>query len=154
VRTERLRWWDLDEVLAIERHAFAADRPWTPEQLWSELAGVPDTRHYVVARRVDRDPVCGYAGMSVGPDTGDLLTLAVAPTQRRGGVGRLLLDAVLAEASRRRLVEVLLEVRVDNEPALGLYRSAGFELLTRRRGYYADGTDGCVMRRRVGAGHG
>lgn len=153
MRTQRLRWWDLDQVVAIEQDAFARDRPWSVEQLWSELALVPHTRHYVVARQSPRAPVSGYAGLSVGPDVADLLTLAVAPAQRRSGVGRLLLDAVLQEARRRRMREVVLEVRVDNAPALALYRSAGFETLSRRRGYYADGADGVVMRWRIGWTH-
>jgi ribosomal-protein-alanine N-acetyltransferase len=37
-------------------------------------------------------------------------------------------------------------VRVDNEAALGLYRKHGFELLGRRRDYYAPGVDATTMR--------
>jgi ribosomal-protein-alanine N-acetyltransferase len=145
-----MRWWDLDGVLALEQVAFAGERPWSVEQLWGELAGVPDTRVYVVAGAATE--VTGYGGLSVGPDSGDLLTLAVRPDARRHGVGRTLLAHLLAEAARRRLREVLLEVRADNEPALGLYRSVGFTRVGQRRGYYADGTDGWVLRRRVGDG--
>jgi ribosomal-protein-alanine N-acetyltransferase len=147
---ETLRWWHLDQVLAIEQTAFAGDRPWSAEQMWGELAGVPDTRVYVIAR--EQQVVCGYAGLAAGPDSGDVLTLAVRPDARRRGVGRALLAHLLGEAARRQVREVLLEVRADNGPALGLYRSAGFTRVAQRRGYYHDGTDGWVLRRRVGDG--
>jgi ribosomal-protein-alanine N-acetyltransferase len=78
-----------------------------------------------------------------------VVTLAVRPDARRHGVGRALLRHLLSEAGRRRLREVLLEVRADNEPALALYRSAGFRRVGQRQGYYQDGTDGWVLRRRV-----
>jgi ribosomal protein S18 acetylase RimI-like enzyme len=42
---------------------------------------------------------------------------------------------------------VFLEVRADNEGALALYESEGFELIDRRVGYYQpDGVDALVMR--------
>jgi ribosomal-protein-alanine N-acetyltransferase len=145
-----MRWWDLDDALALEQVAFAGDRPWSAEQWWAELAGVPDSRVYLVAAAPVG--VVGYGGLSLGPDSGDVLTLAVRPDARRQGVGRALLASLLGEAARRRLAQVLLEVRIDNAPALGLYASAGFTQVARRAGYYVDGTDGMVLRRWVGDG--
>lgn len=141
-----MRWWDLDEVLDIERLVFSGQASWSAEQLWSELAGVPSTRHYLVA---DTDSgLVGYAGLALAGDTGDVMTVAVAPDRRRRGVGRMLVEGLLAHAAQQRLREVLLDVRADNEPAVALYESLGFEAVSRRRDYYAAGVDGVVMRRR------
>jgi len=53
--------------------------------------------------------------------------------------------AEVAERSGARLV--LLEARASNEPALALYRSAGFFVTDVRRAYYSDnGEDAVVMR--------
>ena len=52
------------------------------------------------------------------------------------GIGRVLLDALTEHAREVGATSVLLEVRVDNEPALRLYDRAGFEKLGLRRGYY------------------
>jgi ribosomal-protein-alanine N-acetyltransferase len=41
-------------------------------------------------------------------------------------------------------------VAATNEPAIGLYMTLGFEPISRRRGYYADGTDALVMERALG----
>ncbi len=59
---------------------------------------------------------------------------------------------LLAEASRRRVREVFLEVRADNPVAQALYASEGFAELGRRPRYYQpDGVDALVMRLDVAA---
>jgi [ribosomal protein S18]-alanine N-acetyltransferase len=146
VTLEPMRWWDLADVVAAEHEVFAGQDPWSAEQFWAELAGVPVSRHYLVARD---GPVLGYAGLAIGPDSADVMTLAVVPASRRRGLASRLLEAMLGEAVRRRVTEVLLEVRADNDPALELYRRLGFEQVARRRGYYRD-ADGLVLRVRLG----
>ncbi|MGB0212983.1 GNAT family N-acetyltransferase, partial [Algiphilus sp.] len=77
-----------------------------------------------------------FAVSSLAMDDAHLLNLAVAPTARRGGLARRLLDHVLAQARAAEAQRVLLEVRESNGAAVGLYADAGFRLLARRRGYY------------------
>jgi ribosomal-protein-alanine N-acetyltransferase len=60
---------------------------------------------------------------------------------RGGGMGRLLIDQVFADARLRGASEVFLEVRENNAAARHLYRSAGFFDVGRRPDYYA-GTTG------------
>jgi len=57
---------------------------------------------------------------------GVVARMFVAPTARRVGVARGLLDTVVAEAHRRRLLPVL-DVAPHLEAAMALYESAGFE---------------------------
>jgi ribosomal protein S18 acetylase RimI-like enzyme len=52
--------------------------------------------------------------------------LAVAPGYQRMGVARRLVDAALATARERAAHKVLLHVLSTNEPAIALYRRAGF----------------------------
>lgn len=154
-RLRPMRWWDIEHMLPLETELFAADPPWTAEQFWSELAGVPDTRWYVVAEPADGRPgaVAGYAGLLFAGDTADLQTLAVAPEHQRRGLGGTLLDAAIDEARSRAAREVLLDVRADNTPALALYTKHGFRRIARRRGYYDGGRiDGLVLRLRTSGG--
>lgn len=53
--------------------------------------------------------------------------LYVAPGARRAGVGRALVDLTLERARERGARRVELDVTEDNEPALALYRRAGFD---------------------------
>ena len=78
----------------------------------------------------------GWAGLMVIGDTAEILTIGTAPFAQRRGIATVLMDALLAEARRRRAREVLLEVRVDNEPAKALYARYGFAQMGIRRGYY------------------
>jgi [ribosomal protein S18]-alanine N-acetyltransferase len=145
-----MRWWDLDEVARLEPVLFPDDA-WSPEQLWSELAGVPGTRTYVVAESDGQ--IVGYAGLWAHGEAADVQTVAVAPGGQRRGTGTLLVETLLDDADRRGVGEVVLEVRADNTPALGLYRAVGFERVGVRRGYYAAGrADALVLRLRRGSG--
>jgi ribosomal-protein-alanine N-acetyltransferase len=141
-----MRWWDIDAAAAIEQELFPD--AWTVETFWAELAGVPETRHYLVAE--DGGTVVGYAGIFATRHQADVQTVAVAPGRQGSGLGGLLLQALVDEARRRGCSEVLLEVRVDNGPALGLYERFGFERISVRRGYYQPGgVDGLVLRLRL-----
>ena len=141
----RFRWWDVEAARAVETELFPD--AWSVETFWSELAHVPETRHYLVAD--DDGAVVGYAGLMTVGRQADVQTVAVASDQQGHGYGATLLRAILDEAIARGCTEVLLEVRVDNEPAMHLYEKAGFERISVRRGYYPGGVDGLVMRLRI-----
>jgi ribosomal-protein-alanine N-acetyltransferase len=92
--------------------------------------------------------VLGYAGLAVNPDETWVQNIGVRKAAQRRGVGRALLEALLAEATRRGIRKVLLEVAVDNAPAQKLYATYGFEGIGVRRGYYQpSNTDALVMLR-------
>ena len=129
--------------MPLERELFT-DTAWSPGQFWSELAHVPGTREYVVAR--DGNAVLGYAGVYANKPTADVQTIAVASSAQRRGVGAALLEALKDAARTRGCTEMLLEVRADNEPAIALYERAGFETISNRRGYYGPGQDALIMR--------
>lgn len=148
---DRMRWWDLEEVHALERRLFA-DSPWTPGQLWSELARVPESRWYVVARRGPR--IVGYAGVFVVVPEADVQTVAVAPEEQGRGTGRALLGALIDVAGDRGSGILHLEVRADNAAALRLYRAMGFVADGRRRDYYGRGHDALLMSLRLAGGPG
>ncbi len=141
-----MRWWDIDAVHALEEQAFT-ETAWSPETFWSELAGVPESRLYVVAASGER--IVGYAGlMAVGSDA-DVQTLTVAAENQRQGVGAQLLASLIDEAKCRGCSRLTLEVAASNEPAQRLYLRQGFEVIARRSGYYGEGADAMIMRLRL-----
>ncbi|MEH0846302.1 ribosomal protein S18-alanine N-acetyltransferase [Micromonospora sp. CPCC 205711] len=143
VRLDRFRWWHIDEVLPIEADLFGAEQ-WSPAMFWNELAS---GHWYRVALDVD-GTLLGYAGLTVQPDEAWVQNIAVRRNAQRRGIGRALLEDLLAEADRRGAHSVLLEVAADNAPAQRLYAGYGFEPVGVRRGYYQpSNTDALVMRR-------
>jgi [ribosomal protein S18]-alanine N-acetyltransferase len=142
VTIERMRWWDIEALEPIEAQLFGDDR-WSAAMFWNELAS---GHHYLVAR--EDGEVVGYAGLAVGDREAWVQNLAVRPDRQRHGIGTRLLEALLAEAQRRGVAAVLLEVAVDNLPAQRMYDRYGFEPVGLRRGYYQpSNTDAVVMRR-------
>ena len=139
---DRLRWWDIEEVHDLERALFVED-PWSAGQFWSELARVPESRHYVVARRAGR--IVGYAGLFLVVPEADVQTVAVAPDEQGRGTGRALLAELVDRAGRAGARVLRLEVRADNTSARGLYSASGFTVDGRRRGYYGRGMDAVLM---------
>lgn len=142
------RWPDLAEVTRIEAELFTPDA-WSAETWWSELAGCPDRRSYLLATAGGR--IIGYGGMawsraSTGELSADLQTLAVLPPFQRRGIAGRLLDALLEQARSRGCRDCLLEVRADNAPARALYAARGFVEIARRNSYYSDGGSAVVMR--------
>ncbi len=97
---------------------------------------------------MSRDRIDAYAGLFAPhrAPSADIQTIAVAESARRGGLGRVLMQQLIAEARSRGAEEVFLEVRADNDSAQNLYHSLGFEQLAVRKGYYQGGVDAIVMR--------
>jgi ribosomal-protein-alanine N-acetyltransferase len=139
---ERFRWWHIAEVLPIEEDLFGAEK-WSSAMFWNELA---QRNFYIVA--LDGDELLGYAGLAATADEAWVQNIAVRRTAQRGGVGRAMLEVLLAEAGRRGSKQTLLEVAVDNAPAQRLYATYDFEPVGIRRGYYQpSNTDALVMMR-------
>lgn len=122
---------DVAEVAALEQVCYSD--PW-PASAFDALPG--DERiFFAVARRAD-GLLIGYLVAWYVLDEAELANLAVAPGERGKGLGRLLLDAMLGDASERGITDVYLEVRRSNAAAMKLYRSRGFEQVGMRKGYY------------------
>ena len=70
----------------------------------------------------------------------ELLLIAVDPESQGRGIGLVLLQDFIAHALSQGAHRLHLEVR-DGNPAVHLYRDAGFAIAGRRRNYYR-GPDG------------
>ena len=135
---------DLGAIMALERASFPTDA-WSDGMMREELSSPHG--YYIVSEEAGR--LVGYAGLRApqGSRDADIQTIAIAEAGRGRGRGRALLEALLAEASVRRVQEVFLEVRADNPVAQALYASEGFAEVGRRPRYYQpDDVDAVVMR--------
>lgn len=99
-----------------------------------------------VARRSPAQPIAGFLLAWEVADEAHLIDLIVAPSERRQGFGRALVETLLAHARGRKARVVLLEARRGNVAAQRLYALLGFEEVGERLGYYADGEDALLLR--------
>jgi len=132
---------DLDDVMDVMDAAFGSrfGEAWTR----SQCAGIlPMTGVcLILAREPASANVIGFSLTRTVAGESELLLLAVLPKHHRRGIGGRLLDDFMQRASDEGVSRVHLEVR-DGNPAVQMYRSAGFRAVGRRRNYYraADGT--------------
>lgn len=118
----------------LERLCFSA--PWSEQALALYLSEA-----FAFAAVSPAGQVLAYGGLLPAADEGEVLNLAAHPAARRQGLGGAVLDALLAEAARRGLRSIALEVRVSNAPAIALYRSRGFRTAGVRRRFYTAPTE-------------
>ena len=124
---------DLADVMLAMRDAFDPEygEAWTEAQCAGVL-GMAGSGLFVA--RLGAEPA-GFALFRKIAGEAELLLIAVRRHFRARGIGRALLDRAAADAAAAGADTLHLEVR-DGNPALALYRSAGFEQVGSRRSYY------------------
>lgn len=96
--------------------------------------------------------IMGFVVASLLAPQAELEIIAVAAHSQHQGVGMRLLVELEERLRQAGIVEIQLEVRASNQPAIGLYRNAGFSQCGLRVRYYADPIeDAVIMSRRLSA---
>lgn len=130
-------------------HAEGFAHPWSEE----EVAQLISDRSTISVAAVDpvSGIVRGFVIVRVAADEAEILTIAVAASWRKRGIGRAILADAFRQAAEAGARAMFLEVGEDNEAALALYRHLGFVKVGERPGYYrrSDGSRALavVMRR-------
>ncbi len=148
-----IRKADLDAHETLSAlHGMCFSDPWSVEEFRSLLAAA----NIYAFTAQDADGTEGNSGFILfrhAADEAEIITLGVAPSQRRKGVAGALLSGAVAALETDNIKWLFLEVAEDNAAALGFYRSHGFVEVGRRAGYYANANggrrDAIVMRRPI-----
>ena len=120
---------DLDAIMEIEPHIYS--HPWSRGNFSDSLVS-----GYSAWVLLDGAKIIGYALMMMVLDEAHLLNLSVAKTYQKQGLGRLLLEHMIAIARKHDAANMFLEVRPSNISAIALYENIGFNEMAVRRGYY------------------
>jgi ribosomal-protein-alanine N-acetyltransferase len=135
--------FDLPVFASLDKELFPYS-PWSASQYKEEFSS--STRHFVVAVD-DAQNIIGYAGVfAPGGAEADVLTVGVVPSQRGKGIARQLMAQITDWAGQQGSTAMMLEVKVDNLQAIGLYDSLGYAKLNTRKDYFGAGLDALVMR--------
>jgi ribosomal-protein-alanine N-acetyltransferase len=129
---------DLPAVMRVMDDSFdpAFGEGWTAPQ----CAGLLPMAGVWLTLAWEGEKVAGFALSRVVAGEAELLLLAVLRARQHRGIGQLLLNRFVDDARRRGAGQLHLEVR-DGNPAIRLYKQAGFSQVGRRRNYYS-GRDG------------
>ena len=111
---------------------------WTRRQVEDSLL-VPSTFAMLCNEAADAtaqgEKAAGFVLARKAADEIELLLIAVDPEHRKKGIGSRLLKRFLEVAVQREASKVFLEMRANN-PAVSVYRAAGFEQIGQRANYY------------------
>jgi ribosomal-protein-alanine N-acetyltransferase len=139
------RWDDLSNIISIEEQSFPPEEAFPPWIFTNILELDPELLIVVDCK----GSVEGYAMGVVEGDTCHLISIAVAPSSRGKGLGRMLLKSFENICKGRGLAKVVLEVKVDNIVALNLYKSEGYKVERILPRYYPDGSNAYRMIKRI-----
>ncbi|MBR5472577.1 MAG: ribosomal protein S18-alanine N-acetyltransferase [Clostridia bacterium] len=129
---------DIPAIADIEKACFST--PWSENAILESMNAT--TTFYAAYQN---DVVAGYMGVSKIAGEGYVTNVAVLPPYRRNGIGKALLEYVIADC-KDTLEFISLEVRVSNAPAIALYERAGFkEVGLRKRFYTHPDEDALIM---------
>jgi len=144
-RPVTLRDAALDDVASLVpiQQASPDAAPWTAADYESLLSA--DSTVCLLAEDEDNDEPVGFVLARLAADEMEILNLAVAPAQRRRGLGRRLVAEALARGRARGVKQCWLEVRASNRTALEFYRALSFREHSRRRAYYRDPVEDAVV---------
>ena len=135
--------FDLPVFVSLDKELFPYS-PWSASQYKEEFS--TPTRHFVVAID-EQQSIVGYAGVfAPGAAEADILTVGVVPEHRGKGIAKALMGLITDWAKVKGSTAMMLEVKVDNAEAIGLYESLGYSKLNIRKDYFGTSLDAQVMR--------
>ncbi|MCX2819284.1 ribosomal protein S18-alanine N-acetyltransferase [Haladaptatus sp. F3-133] len=133
---------DTERVVGIERACFTNPNP----TLLANVCGMVDG--FLVAET--DDCIAGYVLFTPSSaEDARVLSLAVAPGNRRQGVATRLMRGAFDVLRGRDFDAVSLEVRVSNTAAQSLYDGLGFLPVGVEECYYDDGEDAYLMEKEL-----
>ncbi|MBO5069076.1 MAG: ribosomal protein S18-alanine N-acetyltransferase [Roseburia sp.] len=130
ISVRKMQAVDVEAVSQIEAAVFS--QPWSVQGFLDALS--LENTIFLVAE--ENKKILGYVGMYVSLDEGEITNVAVTPEARRRGVGQSLIEKIKKEAEANSVLQMILEVRVSNDPAIRLYQRNGFLNCGIRKGFY------------------
>lgn len=129
-------------IVAARREPPASSEPSGLGRMFAGLRGIfsgePEPAPPVQA-------LAGFIGVWFMVDEAHIVTVAVRESERRTGIGELLLLAAFDLAHSRGLHVLTLECRVSNTAAQALYDKYGFERVGTRKRYYTDNNEDALI---------
>lgn len=129
----------IPQIAELEKLCFSS--PWSQASIASEL----ENPLSLWLAAVERGQVLGYVGAQSVLDEADMMNLAVRPAQRKKGIGRRLVLALIEQLKGRGVRALTLEVRAGNSAAIGVYESLGFIEVGRRPRYYTKPAEDALL---------
>lgn len=124
---------DLEQIKDILNTDF--DDFWNYSILKDELNSKNST--YFVVKNKD-NKILGFSGMKIILDEAEIMNIVTKKDYRNQGIGKVLLNKIIAEAKNINIKKINLEVNENNIIAIHLYEKFDFTKDGERKNYYQD----------------
>lgn len=96
------------------------------------------------------EEIVGFVLIDLFDDRAEVIDIAVSLLYRNKKIGDKLLKHIIEICKNKGCENITLEVKVNNQPAIKLYKNNGFKILSIRKKYYSNGTlDAYLMIRKL-----
>ena len=117
------------------------DKFWTYGILKSEIANI--NSKYIVAKC--KEEIVGFAGITLILDEANIMNIVTKKEKRRQGIGTILLENLIKISKELKAKSITLEVNINNNEAINLYKKFKFEEVGLRKKYYNNIDDALIM---------
>tara|TARA_B110000438_G_C15679240_1_gene591616 strand:+ start:360 stop:794 length:435 start_codon:yes stop_codon:yes gene_type:complete len=129
----------LNDIYTIEKQSFK--NPWTKSQIKYDLQSKINSENWVY---ILEEKIIGYIFVYIIDEQFHLNNIAVHPNYLRNKIGKSLIQHIILRAKKRKVNIILLEVSINNIPAIRCYQSIGFVQVGLRKNYYAKDDDAAL----------
>lgn len=134
-----MRYDDLDQITEVERVCFSL--PWSKNSFERELEN--ELAYYQCAE--ENGIIMGYMGMWRILDECHITNVAVLPEYRKRGIASMLISKMVEICKCSEILNMTLEVRESNLPAINLYEKFGFISVGKRPRYYLKPVEDAII---------
>jgi [ribosomal protein S18]-alanine N-acetyltransferase len=137
---------DFEELWALDQRCFPEETAYSRQ----ELAYYLRQKTAICLAAWENEHLCGFIlGHTGARGVGHIITVDVDCSSRRIGLGSDLMKALETKFVLAGCRSVLLEVAVNNRPALAFYKKHGYSVLKTLPRYYPGDIDGFLMTKSV-----
>jgi ribosomal-protein-alanine N-acetyltransferase len=133
---------DVAELARIEKAIHVA--PWSADQFRSEIEK-PYCRVLLLTDDETDAEIAGYVVFWLMFDEAQILNIGVDLPHRGMGFAKKMIRQVVAEALKKEIRKILLDVRKTNTAAISLYQAMRFTIRQVRKGFYSNGEDAYTL---------
>ena len=143
IEIQKMKQEHLEQIQDILLTDF--DEFWNAGVLKNELENPLSV--YIVA--LNQGEVVGYAGLWQPDDEGHVTNIVTKKDKRGNNIGTLMLEEIINIAKNKNMKSITLEVNVNNNIAINLYKKYGFKEVGIRPKYYNNTDDAIIMTKEI-----
>ena len=135
---------DLDKIFKLELNSY--DHPWTIGILRDCLVN-----HYDFYKAEYNNNLIGYIIAKISIHETHILNLTISEDYRHRGIATELLEIIFSKCYIVNSLNIFLETRVNNTPAIKLYEKHNFRRISIRKNYYqtSDGKQDAIIFKKI-----